>query len=471
MPQPTIETLGRYKVLDLLGRGAMGVVYKAIDPAIDRVVAIKTINLTLSDDELAEYEARFAQEVKAAGRLNHPNIVSIYDVGKTDDFAWMAMEFIDGHELKTLLRGQKALPVNDGLDIIQQVAEGLAFAHGKDIVHRDIKPSNIMITEDEDHAIAKITDFGIARMSSSSVKTMTGIVLGSPRYMSPEQVLGKKVGPASDIFSLGVVMFETLTGSAPFDSPSINSIMYQTVHEPCPQASALNGELPPELDRIVSKAMAKLPEERFASMREFARAIRDARQMLIEPASPARASLLKTLGPIPAPAKPLANLLDGLAAPAPLDPAELTRVAPREAPKPAAPAVSGAASAPAPAAASPVAAKPIAAAPSEATDPRGTTRRLSRDFDSTSATRKLAALTEQIREVETLLKDDAPPPPAEAPASRPSETPPSEASRKAIELDPTRAYPRPERSFPMGAALLLGGLVALNVVLFVMLIA
>jgi serine/threonine-protein kinase len=453
MPQPTLDTLGRYKILDMLGRGAMGVVYKAIDPAIDRVVAIKTINLTLSDDELAEYEARFAQEVKAAGRLNHPNIVSIYDVGKTEDFAWMAMEFVDGHELKALLRGQKALPLNDGLDIIQQVAEGLAFAHGKDVVHRDIKPSNIMITEDEDHAIAKVTDFGIARMSSSSVKTMTGIVLGSPRYMSPEQVLGKKVGPASDIFSLGVVLFETLTGSAPFDSPSINSIMYQTVHEPCPQASALNGELAPELDRIVAKAMAKLPEERFASMREFARAIRDARQMLLEPASPARASLLKTLGPVPTPVRPLANLLDGLTPSAPLDPAEITRMAPRiDSPVSAVPAPN-----------------PVAQA-AEATDPRATTRRMSRDFDSTSATRKLAALTEQIREVENLLVEDTPPPAAPSPVASTPTAESGEKARKGIELDPTRAYPRPERPFPISAALLLGTLAALNLGLFVALL-
>lgn len=447
-----IETLGRYKILDMLGRGAMGVVYKAIDPAIDRVVAIKTINLTLSDDELAEYEARFAQEVKAAGRLNHPNIVSIYDVGRTDDFAWMAMEFVDGHELKALLRGQKALPVNDGLDIIQQVAEGLAFAHGKDVVHRDIKPSNIMITEDEDHAIAKVTDFGIARMSSSSVKTMTGIVLGSPRYMSPEQVLGKKVGPPSDIFSLGVVLFETLTGSAPFDSPSINSIMYQTVHEPCPQASILNAELPPELDRIVAKAMAKLPEERFASMREFARAIREARQMLLEPASPARASLLKTLGPAPAPVRPLANLLDGLTPPAPLDPAEITRMAPR--------------------AAAPVSPSSESKTPPQAeetTDPRATTRRMSRDFDSTSATRRLAALTEQIREVDALLVEELPPPVATPVANAPAAENGNKA-RKAIELDPTRAYPRPEQPFPIGAAVLLGGLAALNLGLLVALL-
>jgi serine/threonine-protein kinase len=450
MNPPPLETLGRYKILDLLGRGAMGVVYKAIDPAIDRMVAIKTINLNMSADELAEYEARFAQEVKAAGRLNHPNIVAIYDVGKTDDFAWMAMEFVDGHELKALLRGGKPLPLADGLDLIQQVAEGLAFAHSKDVVHRDIKPSNIMITRDDEHAIAKITDFGIARMSSSAVRTMTGIVLGSPRYMSPEQVLGRKVGPPSDVFSLGVVLYETLTGAAPFDSPSINSIMYQTVHEACQPPSTLNSALAPELDMLVNKALAKAPEERFASMRDFARAIREVRQALgSAPDSRARASLLSTIGPLPAPKAPAGNLLDGLQPGPPLDPAELTRVAERATPRHAGGTL-----------------PPVAAArPGEATDPGATNRRLSRDFDSTSATRRLAALTEQLKEVESIL--ETPPPGAPPAASEPAGNIAAAAPRNAIELDATRIHVGAPRPFPIGAAALLCALAALNLGLLV----
>ncbi|MBL8523707.1 MAG: serine/threonine protein kinase, partial [Betaproteobacteria bacterium] len=208
MTEPQLEVLGRYKILRVVGRGAMGIVYEAIDPDIDRVVAIKTINLTLSPEEMAQYEARFKQEIKAAGRLNHPNIVTIYDVGKTDNMAYMAMEFITGCELKDLLKEGHALPVDVALDIVAQAAEGLAFAHSRDIIHRDVKPANIMLLENEDGIVAKITDFGIARMPASAVKTMTGMVMGSPRYMSPEQVVGKHLSARSDIFSLGVVLYE-----------------------------------------------------------------------------------------------------------------------------------------------------------------------------------------------------------------------------------------------------------------------
>jgi len=194
-----ISTLGRYKIVAEIGQGAMGIVYKAVDPIIDRTVAIKTINLNLSRQELEEYEARFQQEIKAAGRLNHPNIVTIYDVGKTDQVAYMAMEFLEGNELKDIIASGQ-LPVPEAVvDIISQVADGLWFAHQQDIVHRDVKPSNIMVMAG---GIAKITDFGIARLPNSAVKTMTGLILGSPRYMSPEQVLGRRADHRSDLFSL-----------------------------------------------------------------------------------------------------------------------------------------------------------------------------------------------------------------------------------------------------------------------------
>src|SRR4029434_6835525 len=162
----------------------MGVVYKAVDPIIDRTVAIKTINLNLSRQELEEYEARFQQEIKAAGRLNHPNIVTIYDVGKTDAVAYMAMEFLEGLELKDIIASGTAMPADQVVDIISQVADGLWVAHQQDIVHRDVKPSNIMVMKG---GIAKITDFGIARLPNSAVKTMTGLILGSPPYMSPQE--------------------------------------------------------------------------------------------------------------------------------------------------------------------------------------------------------------------------------------------------------------------------------------------
>ena len=223
-----LETLGRYKILDVIGRGAMGIVYKAVDPAIDRVVAIKTIDLSHNKEELEEYEARFQQEIKAAGRFSHPNIVTIYDVGRTDRVAYMAMEFLNGRELKDMLASGQRPGIELTVELMVQVADGLTYAHEHDIIHRDIKPSNIMVINLPSGVLAKITDFGIARMPGSVVKTMTGVVLGSPRYMSPEQVLGKVIDHRSDIFSLGVVLYETLTGVAAFEGDNLNAVMYAT---------------------------------------------------------------------------------------------------------------------------------------------------------------------------------------------------------------------------------------------------
>jgi serine/threonine-protein kinase len=272
-----ISTLGRYKIISEIGQGAMGVVYKAVDPIIDRTVAIKTINLNLSKSELEEYEARFQQEIKAAGRLNHPNIVTIYDVGKTEQVAYMAMEFLEGQELKDMIASGNLPQADVVVDIISQVADGLSFAHQQDIVHRDVKPSNIMVLK---NSLAKITDFGIARLPNSAVKTMTGLILGSPRYMSPEQVIGKAIDARSDIFSLGVVLYEALTGVAPFDGDNVNAIMYATVNTTPPPPSSHNRNVPPMLDLIVAKAMAKLLEDRYQSVRELADDLREVRRQM-----------------------------------------------------------------------------------------------------------------------------------------------------------------------------------------------
>jgi serine/threonine-protein kinase len=272
-----ISTLGRYKIVSEIGQGAMGVVYKAVDPIIDRTVAIKTINLNLSKTELEEYEMRFQQEIKAAGRLNHPNIVTIYDVGKTDQVAYMAMEFLEGKELKDLIASGDLPPADVVVDIIAQVADGLNFAHSQDIVHRDVKPSNIMVMKNQ---LAKITDFGIARLPNSAVKTMTGLILGSPRYMSPEQVIGKAIDARSDIFSLGVVLYEALTGVAPFDGDNVNAIMYSTVNTTPPPPSSHNRSVPPMLDLIVAKAMAKLLEDRYQAVKELGDDLREVRRQM-----------------------------------------------------------------------------------------------------------------------------------------------------------------------------------------------
>jgi eukaryotic-like serine/threonine-protein kinase len=272
-----IETLGRYKILSTIGTGAMGVVYKAVDPMIDRTVAIKTVNLALSSDEIAEYEARFQQEIKAAGKLNHPNIVTIYDVGRVGNFAYMAMEFLEGREIKEILASGERPAVADAVDWIAQSALGLASAHDYDIIHRDVKPSNIMVIKG---GIAKITDFGIARMTASSVKTMTGLILGSPRYMSPEQVIGRDLDYRTDIFSLGVVLYESLTGVPPFDGDNVNAIMYATVNTAPIPPSQLNPGVPEILDLIVAKALAKAVDERYKSMRELAHDLNEVRRQL-----------------------------------------------------------------------------------------------------------------------------------------------------------------------------------------------
>jgi serine/threonine-protein kinase len=273
-----ISTLGRYEVLAELGQGAMGTVYKARDPLLDRVVAIKTINLTLPKDEVAEYEARFYQEAKAAGQLSHPNIVTVYDIGKSERLAYMAMEMLDGRELRQMLATGSSISVAHALEIAAQVAEGLQYAHDRGIVHRDIKPANIMVLTD---GTVKITDFGIARMRNNEVKTMTGMILGSPKYMSPEQVAGKRADGRSDIFSLGVVLYEMLTGTSPFVADNIHGVMYQTLNFNPPAPRTLNPELPEVINFISAKALAKNLDDRYQCAKDFASDLRQARQALL----------------------------------------------------------------------------------------------------------------------------------------------------------------------------------------------
>jgi serine/threonine-protein kinase len=278
-----IKQLGRYEVMSELGQGAMGVVYKARDPLIDRIVAIKTINLGMEQEDQEEYEARFYQEAKAAGRLNHPNIVTIYDVGKSEKIAYIAMEFLQGRELRDVMRDDGLMPVSRVLDVVAQVASGLSYAHDYEIVHRDVKPSNIMVIRD---GHVKITDFGIARMASSAIRTQTGMVLGSPKYMSPEQVLGKALDRRSDIFSLGVMLYEMLTREAPFTGENINAIMYQTLNAVPVAPGTLNADVPEMLNFIVAKALAKDVEDRYQNAGDFAADLRACRERLpfIDPA-------------------------------------------------------------------------------------------------------------------------------------------------------------------------------------------
>jgi len=267
--------LGRYEVVAELGKGAMGVVYQANDPMLNRMVAIKTINMEEAGHEgMAEYEARFYTEAKAAGGLNHPNVIIIYDIGKSGHLVYMAMEFIEGRELREMLVEGQPLPVLQAVEIAAQVGEGLAYAHQHNVVHRDIKPANIMITPE---GRAKIADFGIARMRSSETRTQTGVILGSPKYISPEQVVGKRADHRSDIFSLGVILYQGLTGVTPFNGEGLSALMYQiTNHDPVPP-STVNPQVPVMLDYIIAKVLAKAPDARYQSAADFANDLRECR--------------------------------------------------------------------------------------------------------------------------------------------------------------------------------------------------
>ena len=263
------QQLGRYQLVAEIGRGSSGVVYKAKDPIIDRVVAIKTIDFRCLGAGQASAQARFFQEAKSAGRLSHPNIVTIYDAGEAQGFAYIAMELLEGLSLRELL--DEGLPVSVGraLEIAAQIARGLAYAHEHGIIHRDVKPANVILVGSRR---AKITDFGIASLASGNI-TAGGELAGSPKYMSPEQVRGDSLDGRSDIFSLGAMLYEMLTGKAPFDANSVASIMTKVVdYEPLPP-SALNAQVPLDVDRLVMRMLAKLPAERYPSTRTLLREV------------------------------------------------------------------------------------------------------------------------------------------------------------------------------------------------------
>jgi len=257
----TKPTLGRYEIIGELGRGGMGVVYKGEDPKIHRVVAIKTLRLADFEVDIQhEVKTRFFREAESAGVLNHPKIVTIFDCGEEHDLAFIAMEYLEGENLGGYKKKKNLLPIRETLSIVSQVAEALDYAHSKGIVHRDIKPTNIMrLTETKE---VKVTDFGIARITSSS-RTKDGIIIGTPFYMSPEQVAGKKVDGRSDIFSLGIVLFELLTGNKPFKAGDMTALMYQITNEKHLSARDLNSKIPPVVQKIIDKALEKDPEKRY----------------------------------------------------------------------------------------------------------------------------------------------------------------------------------------------------------------
>ena len=285
MTEPKISSIGKYRIIELVGEGAMGVVYRAIDPILERTVAIKVMNDSIARQ--ADLRKRFLHEAQAAGSLQHPNVVCIYDLGEADGHLFIAMEFVQGVDLEHLIESGQPLSLQAKLDIIIDVLTGLAFAHKRGIVHRDIKPANIRVAED---GRAKIMDFGVAHLASSSM-TSTGSILGTPTFMAPEQITEGKTSPATDIFAVGGVLYQILTLMKPFDAPTLQNLFFKIITEKPRPVTELMPNLPPALDRIVSKAMAKEPVDRYASALDMANDLTNVRSKLSGPSYPASVSL------------------------------------------------------------------------------------------------------------------------------------------------------------------------------------
>ena len=267
------KRFGRYEIVAELGRGAMGVVYKARDPQIDRLVAVKTVSLWGQEpDEEKEFRLRFNNEAQAAGRLHHSGIVSVFDVGESPENQdpYLVLEFVAGESLNKILSREKKLPLPAALKLAEEIAEALDYAHAQGVIHRDIKPANILVTE---AGHAKIADFGIAKLNLAHF-TIPGRVLGTPAYMAPEQLSGEGVDGRSDLFSLGVILYAMVTGHSPFQGSSATTVCFKVANREPIAASALDMTLPPELDLVISRAMAKNPAERYQRGAEFAEDLR-----------------------------------------------------------------------------------------------------------------------------------------------------------------------------------------------------
>jgi predicted Ser/Thr protein kinase len=286
----SIQTVGRYEITGELGRGAMGVVYKALDPTIGRTVALKTMRLDVHGLDAQEMVRRFQNEARAAGVLNHPNIVTIYDAGEQEGIFYIAMEFIEGTTLHELLAEKRVLATDEVVQITRQICRGLDYAHSNGIIHRDVKPANIMITA---NGTVKIMDFGIAK--SGGQVTNTGQVLGTPNYMAPEQVKGRPLDGRSDIFSLGVILYEMLTGEKPFVGQNVTTIIYKIVNETPITPRDLDVTVHPGLSAIVTKALAKAPDDRYQTGADL---VRDLENYKL--AGPARSGSTTAIGLAPA---------------------------------------------------------------------------------------------------------------------------------------------------------------------------
>jgi len=267
------QRIGKYEIVGELGRGAMGEVFRGLDPVLNRHVAIKRISAGLDADE--NIRSRFMREAKAVALLSHRNIITVYELGTEGDQAFMAMELLDGTDLKHAI-AQRRMTLDQKLDVLEQILEGLAFAHGKGIVHRDLKPANVHLLP---NGLVKIMDFGLAKVSGSDM-TATGTVMGTPHYMAPEQVRGLKTDVRSDVFAVGCVFYELLSGRKPFDAESMHAVLFKVIQEdPPPLADAAPGT-PAPLVQIVEKALAKAPDERFPHAGEMLDWLRRARHAM-----------------------------------------------------------------------------------------------------------------------------------------------------------------------------------------------
>ena len=272
------DTLGRYQVVRELGRGAMGVVYLGKDPTIQRHVAIKTMRLDDIDneDELKEFRDRFFREAESTGRLSHPNIVTVYDAGEQEGLAYIAMEYLEGTLLSCYCQKSTILPAKQALQIVATVADALDYAHSQGVIHRDVKPPNIMILKQR---LVKVMDFGIAKMASGS-KTQTSMILGTPRYMSPEQATGKDVDGRSDVFSLGIVLFELLTGERPFDAENMPALVTRIAKAPHAPLMKYRRDLPTRVQAILDRALQKDIPNRYRHASDMAQDLRDVFQIM-----------------------------------------------------------------------------------------------------------------------------------------------------------------------------------------------
>src|ERR1700682_4942512 len=282
---PTVTKAGRYEIVGELGRGAMGVVYKAMDPVIGRTVAVKTIRLSEQGTGLSRPEllSRFQTEARAAGLLTHPNIVVVFDAGEEDGLYYITMELVEGKSLQALLDGGHAFPLPRTLRIMEQTCSALQFAHERNVVHRDIKPANLMLTADD---TVKVTDFGTAKILQFGTVQQTAHVMGTPSYMSPEQVKGRAVDGRSDIFSLGVMLYEMVTGEKPFPGQNITTVIYKVVNEDPVPPKQVDPSIHAGISAVVMRALAKDPDTRYQSCREMLEDLRNYRSLSATPGNP-----------------------------------------------------------------------------------------------------------------------------------------------------------------------------------------